>query len=64
MKKKTNNICFRCSDDFKSALSLISQRETRSVSMQVEHYVRAGMALYLERNSEDADIIRRAMEDT
>ena len=49
-EKKTEMIAFRVPETLKKQLSKIADRETRSVSQQVEHFVRQGLREYLKAN--------------
>ena len=49
-EKKTSIIGFRVQESLKEQLSAIADRETRSVSQQVEHFVRQGLRKYLKAN--------------
>ena len=49
-EKKTEMIAFRVPESIKKQLSKIADRETRSVSQQVEHFVRQGIREYLKAN--------------
>ena len=49
-EKKTSIIGFRVQDSLKELLVKIAERETRSVSQQVEHFVRKAIREYLEVN--------------
>jgi hypothetical protein len=49
-EKKTSIIGFRVQESLKEQLSAIADRETRSVSQQVEHFVRQGIREYLKAN--------------
>jgi len=47
-EKKTSIIGFRVQESLKEQLSAIADRETRSTSQQVEHFVRQGIRAYLK----------------
>ena len=49
-EKKTSIIGFRVHESLKEQLSAIAGRETRSISQQVEHFVRQGIRQYLKDN--------------
>jgi len=49
-EKKTEMIAFRVPESIKKQLAAIAERETRSVSQQVEHFVRQGIREYLKAN--------------
>jgi hypothetical protein len=49
-EKKTSIIGFRVHESLKEQLATIADRETRSVSQQVEHFVRQGLREYLKAN--------------
>ena len=49
-EKKTSIIGFRVHESLKEQLSAIADRETRSISQQVEHFVRQGLRQYLKDN--------------
>ena len=49
-EKKTSIIGFRVQESIKEQLAAIAERETRSVSQQVEHFVRQGIREYLKAN--------------
>ena len=49
-EKKTSIIGFRVQESLKEQLSAIADRETRSTSQQVEHFVRQGIRAYLKAN--------------
>ena len=49
-EKKTSIIGFRVQESIKDQLAAIAERETRSVSQQVEHFVRQGIKEYLKLN--------------
>ena len=49
-EKKTSIIGFRVQESIKDQLAAIAERETRSVSQQVEHFVRQGIRAYLVAN--------------
>ena len=49
-EKKTSIIGFRVQESLKDQLSAIADRETRSVSQQVERFVRQGIREYLKAN--------------
>jgi hypothetical protein len=49
-EKKTSIIGFRVQESIKDQLAAIAERETRSVSQQVEHFVRQGIRAYLKAN--------------
>jgi len=49
-EKKTSIIGFRVQESIKEQLAAIAERETRSVSQQVEHFVRQGIKEYLKAN--------------
>ena len=49
-EKKTSIIGFRVQESLKEQLSAIADRETRSVSQQVEHFVRQGLREYFKAN--------------
>ena len=49
-EKKTSIIGFRVQESIKDQLAAIAERETRSVSQQVEHFVRQGIREYLKAN--------------
>ena len=52
--KKSHTIGFRLKKSLKEAIGLIAERETRTVSLQVEHFVRQGIREYLEKNPDFA----------
>jgi len=43
-------IAFRVPESIKKQLAAIAERETRSTSQQVEHFVRRGISEYLKAN--------------
>ena len=47
-EKKTSIIGFRVQESLKEQLTTIADRETRSISQQVEHFVRKGLREYLK----------------
>ena len=49
-EKKTEMIAFRVPESIKKQLVKIAERETRSTSQQVEHFVRLGIQEYLKTN--------------
>jgi len=49
-EKKTEMIAFRVPESIKKQLNKIADRETRSTSQQVEHFVRQGIREYLKAN--------------
>ena len=49
-EKKTEMIAFRVPETLKKQLTKIADRETRSTSQQVEHFVRKGLKEYLKAN--------------
>ena len=49
-EKKTEMIAFRVPESIKKQLAAIAERETRSTSQQVEHFVRRGISEYLKAN--------------
>jgi hypothetical protein len=49
-EKKTEMIAFRVPESIKKQLNKIADRETRSTSQQVEHFVRQGIKEYLKLN--------------
>jgi hypothetical protein len=49
-EKRTSIIGFRVQESLKEQLSAIADRETRSISQQVEHFVRQGIKEYLKAN--------------
>ena len=49
-EKKTSIIGFRVQESLKELLAAIADRETRSISQQVEHFVRKGLREYLKAN--------------
>lgn len=49
-ENKTSIIGFRVQESLKEQLSAIADRETRSISQQVEHFVRKGLREYLKAN--------------
>ena len=49
-EKKTSIIGFRVHESLKEQLAGIADRETRSISQQVEHFVRQGIREYLKAN--------------
>jgi predicted DNA-binding protein len=49
-EKKTEMIAFRVPETLKKQLNKIADRETRSTSQQVEHFVRQGIKEYLKAN--------------
>jgi hypothetical protein len=51
-EKKTEMIAFRVPESIKKQLNKIADRETRSTSQQVEHFVRQGIKEYLKLNPE------------
>ena len=50
--KKTQTIGLRVEESLKETLGKIAERETRSTSQQVEHFVRQGIQEYLKSNPE------------
>jgi hypothetical protein len=50
--KKSQTIGFRVEESLKETLGRIGKRETRSVSQQVEHFVRQGIQEYLKNHPE------------
>lgn len=50
--KKTQAIGFRIAKSLKETLGWIAERETRSVSRQVEHFIKKGIEKYLIDNPE------------
>ena len=48
--KKSQTIGFRVVESLKETLGMIAERETRTVSLQVEHFVRQGIREYLKNN--------------
>jgi hypothetical protein len=48
--KKTAIIGLRITEELKDAVAQIARKETRSLSQQVEHFVRKGINDYLESN--------------
>ena len=50
--KKNQMIGFRLSESLKETLGRIAGRETRSVSQQVEHFVKQGITNYIKENPE------------
>ena len=49
-EKKTEMIAFRLPESIKKQISKIADRETRSISQQVEHFVRQGLREYFKAN--------------
>jgi hypothetical protein len=49
-EKKTSIIGFRVHESLKKQLATIAERETRSISQQVEHFVRQGIREYERAN--------------
>ena len=49
-RKKDQTIGFRLDSTLKEALNKIARRETRSISQQVEHFIKQGIIEYSERN--------------
>ena len=49
-EKKTSIIGFRVHESLKKQLATIADRETRSISQQVERFVRQGIRTYLKAN--------------
>ena len=49
-EKKTEMIALRVPESIKKQLVKIAERETRSTSQQVEHFVRLGIKEYLKTN--------------
>ena len=47
-RKKTAQLNVRLSPALRDALTLCATRETRSVSQQVEHFIKAGLSKYAE----------------
>ncbi len=52
--KKSHTIGFRLKKSLKETIGLIAERETRTVSLQVEHFVRQGIRDYLDENPDFA----------
>lgn len=50
--KKNQTIGFRVAESLKKTLGRIAAKETRSISQQVEHFVKLGIINYLENNPE------------
>jgi hypothetical protein len=50
--KKSQSIGLRVEEPLKETLAIIAKRETRSVSQQVEHFVRIGIREYVKNNPE------------
>ena len=50
--KKNQTIGFRVAESLKETLGRIAEKETRSISQQVEHFVKLGIINYLENNPE------------
>lgn len=50
--KKSQSIGLRVEESLKETLEIIAKRETRSVSQQVEHFVRQGIREYAKSNPE------------
>jgi hypothetical protein len=50
--KKSQSIGLRVEESLKETLEIIAKRETRSVSQQVEHFVRQGIREYVKNNPE------------
>lgn len=48
--RKTATIAIRVQKSIKDQLIAIAERETRSISQQVEHFVRLGIKEYLKAN--------------
>ena len=48
--KKSQTIGFRVSESLKETLGMIAAKETRTVSLQVEHFIKQGIREYLENN--------------
>lgn len=51
-RKKTHAIGLRVVESLKEKLGWIAERETRSVSQQVEHFIKQGIEKYLTDNPE------------
>jgi len=47
--KKTSSITFRISDEIKDMLSQVAKSESRSISQQVEYFVKIGLSGYLSK---------------
>lgn len=50
--KKNQTIGFRVAESLKEILGLIADRETRNISLQVEHFVKQGIINYIKDNPE------------
>ena len=50
--KKSQSIGLRVEESLKETLAIIAKKETRSVSQQVEHFVRQGIREYAKSNPE------------
>lgn len=48
--KKSTSLTFRMSDDVREALALVAAREDRTMSMQVERFIKSGLVEYGEQN--------------
>lgn len=57
--KKSQTIGFRIKESLKDTIGSIAERETRTVSLQVEHFVRQGIREYL-RNHPEFDAEQKA----
>jgi hypothetical protein len=51
-EKKAQAIGLRVGESLKKTLNEIAKKETRSVSQQVEHFVKLGIEEYLKKNPE------------
>jgi len=61
-RKKDQTIGFRLDSNLKAALHIIARRETRSISQQVEHFIKQGIIYYSEQNR-DIISIKQYLED-
>ena len=52
VSKKSQAIGFRIEKSLKETIGQIAKKETRTVSQQVEHFVKQGIAKYREENPE------------
>jgi predicted DNA-binding protein len=50
MIKKSNTFTFRLSDDVKTALQIVAKREDRTMSMQIERFIKLGLQDYASEN--------------
>lgn len=57
--KKIATITFRLSPELKEALGLIAEVEVRSVSQQVEYFIKTGIRQYIRRNDYMTEQIAR-----